>query len=72
MEEAQADSPEGVRARRLEIVDGVGPVIDRPIREMTDLERLRPFDPSASVGPMLEAIGLTPDTIATEVLAALS
>ncbi|MEO8436934.1 MAG: uroporphyrinogen decarboxylase [Chloroflexota bacterium] len=42
----------------VELVDGVGPVIDRPIREMTDLDRLRPFDPGASVGPLLDAIGL--------------
>jgi len=42
----------------VELVDGVGPVIARPIRTLADLERLRPFDPSASVGALLEAIGL--------------
>ncbi len=40
----------------LEIVEGVGPVIDRPIRSPGDLDRLRTFDPAASVGPLLEAI----------------
>jgi uroporphyrinogen decarboxylase len=42
----------------LEIVDGVGPVIDRPIGTRADLDRLRPFDAEAAVGPLLEAIGL--------------
>lgn len=41
---------------RLDIVDGVGPVIDAPVRSAADLERLRPFDAEASVGPLLEAI----------------
>ncbi|MEO5884765.1 MAG: uroporphyrinogen decarboxylase [Candidatus Limnocylindrales bacterium] len=41
----------------VDIVEGVGPVIDRPIRTPEDLARLRPFDPAASVGPLLEAIG---------------
>ena len=40
------------------IVEGVGPVIDRPVRERSDLERLRPFEPDEAVGPLLEAIGL--------------
>jgi uroporphyrinogen decarboxylase len=42
----------------VELVDGIGPVIDRPIRATADLERIRPFEPKASVGPLLEAIGL--------------
>ena len=40
----------------VEIVDGVGPVIDRPIRSLEDVDRLRPFEPDAAVGPLLEAI----------------
>jgi uroporphyrinogen decarboxylase len=40
------------------LVDGVGPVVDAPIRTAADLERLRPFDPEAAVGPVLGAIGL--------------
>ncbi len=39
------------------LVDGVGPVIDRPIRTRDDLERLRPFEPG-HVAPLLEAIEL--------------
>jgi uroporphyrinogen decarboxylase len=42
----------------LEIVDGVGPVIDRPIRTTEDLASLRAFDAEAAVGPLLEAIRL--------------
>ena len=40
----------------VEIVDGVGPVIDRPIRSREDVDRLRPFEPDVAVGPLLEAI----------------
>jgi uroporphyrinogen decarboxylase len=42
----------------LEIVDGVGPVIDPPIRSAADMARLRRFEPEKSVGPLLEAIRL--------------
>lgn len=42
----------------VELVDGVGPVIDRPIGELAAVEALRPFDPAASVAPLLEAIAL--------------
>ena len=42
----------------VELVDGVGPVIERPIRTAATSRRLRPFDPTASVGPLLEAIAL--------------
>jgi uroporphyrinogen decarboxylase len=42
----------------LDIVDGVGPVIERPIRTAADLARLRAFEPEAAVGPLLEAIRL--------------
>ena len=42
----------------LQIVDGVGPVIARPIRTPEDIDTLREFDPEAAVGPLLEAIRL--------------
>jgi uroporphyrinogen decarboxylase len=42
----------------VELVDGVGPVIDRPIGTAADVARLRPFDPEGAVGPLLEAIGI--------------
>lgn len=42
----------------LEIREGVGPVIDDPVRTAADVAALRPFDPEAHVGPLLEAIRL--------------
>ncbi len=41
-----------------DILEGRGPVIARPIRSASDVARLRPFDPAAAVGPLLEAIRL--------------
>jgi len=41
-----------------EIREGVGPVIDEPIRSPEDVARLGPLDPGEAVGPLLEAIGL--------------
>jgi uroporphyrinogen decarboxylase len=41
-----------------DIRDGVGPVIDRPVRTAADLARFRPFEPESAVAPLLEAIGL--------------
>jgi len=43
---------------QLDIVDGVGPVIERPIRTLDDVARLRRFDAVAAVGPLLDAIRL--------------
>jgi uroporphyrinogen decarboxylase len=40
------------------LVDGVGPVIDSPIRTRADLDRLQTFDATEVVGPLLAAIGL--------------
>ncbi|MBA2374323.1 MAG: uroporphyrinogen decarboxylase [Chloroflexi bacterium] len=40
----------------VELVDGVGPVIDAPVRSAADIECLRPFDAEAAVGPLLAAI----------------
>jgi len=42
----------------VEIVDGTGPVIARPIRTAADVAALRGFDPEASVPGLLEAIRL--------------
>jgi uroporphyrinogen decarboxylase len=39
-------------------VEGVGPVIDRPVRTAADIDALRPFDPDESVPAFLEAIRL--------------
>jgi uroporphyrinogen decarboxylase len=40
----------------VELVDGVGPVVERPVRERADIGRLQPFDAEGSVGALLEAI----------------
>jgi uroporphyrinogen decarboxylase len=42
----------------VELVDGIGPVIASPIRGPADLARLRSLDVEASIGPLIEAIGL--------------
>ena len=42
----------------VDLVDGVGPVVASPVRTLADVARLRPFDPGASVGGLLEAIRL--------------
>jgi len=39
------------------LVDGVGPVIDQPVRGAAEVAALAPFE-AAVVGPLLEAIGL--------------
>ena len=41
-----------------DIVEGRGPVIDRPVRTLADVEALRPFDSEASVPGLLDAIRL--------------
>jgi uroporphyrinogen decarboxylase len=38
------------------LVEGVGPVIDRPVRTLADVERLRVPDPEAAFAPVLEAV----------------
>src|SRR5438552_5784492 len=40
----------------LELVEGVGPVIDRPIRTAADVERLRVPDPEEAFASVLEAV----------------
>jgi len=41
-----------------DIREGVGPVIERPVRTAAAVAVLRPFEPEASVAPLLEAIRL--------------
>jgi uroporphyrinogen decarboxylase len=41
-----------------DIREGIGPVIERPVRTAADVAVLRPFEPEASVAPLLEAIRL--------------
>jgi uroporphyrinogen decarboxylase len=42
----------------VELVEGVGPVIERPIESLADVERLRVPDPQESVPSVLEAVRL--------------
>ena len=55
---ADLTSPLAGLGVRVEIVDGVGPVIDAPLRSRAEIEALAPFDAEAAVGPLLEAIRL--------------
>jgi len=48
-------APMGVRYR---IEQGVGPVVDEPIRQRRDVERLRRFDPREELSHVLEAVRL--------------
>jgi uroporphyrinogen decarboxylase len=43
---------------KLELVKGVGPVVDRPVRSAQDVSALRPFDPKEALDFNLEAIRL--------------
>jgi uroporphyrinogen decarboxylase len=42
----------------VDLVEGVGPVIDRPVRTLADVDRLRVPDPDEAFAPLLEAIGI--------------
>lgn len=41
-----------------DIREGVGPVIEHPVRTLADVRALRPFEPETAVAPLLEAIRL--------------
>ncbi len=41
-----------------DIKEGIGPVIEHPVRTMADVQALLPFNPEAAVAPLLEAIRL--------------
>jgi len=40
------------------LVEGIGPVIDQPVRSLADVDRLRIPDPEDAFAPVLEAVGL--------------
>ena len=40
----------------VELVEGVGPVLERPVRTAADIERLRVPDPEEAFAPVLEAV----------------
>ncbi len=52
----------------LELVKGVGPVVDRPIRTRSDVDALRPFDPRQELDFNLDAIRILVERLDVPVL----
>jgi uroporphyrinogen decarboxylase len=50
----------------VDLVEGVGPVVDRPVRTLADVERLRIPDPDEAFAPLLEAIRIVRGELAPE------
>ena len=50
----------------VELVEGVGPVVEHPIRTRADVERLRVPDPEEAFAPVLEAVRLVRGELAAE------
>ncbi len=50
----------------VELVEGVGPVVEHPIRTAADVERLRVPDPEEAFAPVLEAVRLVRAELAPE------
>ncbi len=50
----------------VELVEGVGPVIEHPIRTRADVDRLRVPEPEEAFGPVLEAVRLVRAELAPE------
>ncbi len=47
----------------VQLVEGVGPVIETPVRTLADVERLRVPEPAEAFAPLLEAIGIVRDEL---------
>jgi uroporphyrinogen decarboxylase len=50
----------------VELVEGVGPVVERPVRSAADVERLRVPDPEEAFAPVLEAVRIVRAELAAE------
>jgi uroporphyrinogen decarboxylase len=50
----------------LELVEGVGPVIEHPVATLADVERLRVTEPEEWAGPILEAVRIVRAELAEE------
>jgi uroporphyrinogen decarboxylase len=50
----------------LELVEGVGPVIEHPVATLADVERLRVTEPDEWAGPILEAVRIVRAELAEE------
>ncbi|MDP9285915.1 MAG: uroporphyrinogen decarboxylase [Actinomycetota bacterium] len=50
----------------VQLVEGVGPVVEAPVRTLADVERLRAPDPDQAFAPLLEAIRIVRRELAPE------
>ena len=50
----------------VDLVEGVGPVIERPVRTLADVERLRLPEPEEAFAPLLEAIRIVRGELAAD------
>jgi uroporphyrinogen decarboxylase len=50
----------------VELVEGVGPVVDRPVRTRADIARLRVPDPEEAFAPVLDAVRLVRSELSRE------
>jgi uroporphyrinogen decarboxylase len=50
----------------VQLVEGVGPVVERPVRTIADVERLRVPDPEEAFAPVLEAVRLVRSELPAE------
>jgi uroporphyrinogen decarboxylase len=50
----------------VDLVEGVGPVVDQPLRTAADVARLRVPDPEEAFAPVLDAVGLVRGALAPE------
>jgi uroporphyrinogen decarboxylase len=50
----------------VDLVEGVGPVVEHPVRTLADVEALHVPDPDAAFAPLLEAIGIVRGELAPE------
>jgi uroporphyrinogen decarboxylase len=50
----------------VELVEGVGPVVERPVRTRADVDRLRIPDPDEAFAPVLEAVRLVREELPPE------
>jgi uroporphyrinogen decarboxylase len=50
----------------VELVEGLGPVVERPIRSAADVERLRVVEPEGWAGPILDAVRLVREELEVE------
>lgn len=51
---------------RVELVEGIGPVVEHPIRTLADVEALRVPDPDEAFAPVLEAVRLVRGELADD------